>query len=639
MGMIPVTIRPLPDEMFYSWMRRMMKVNELSEDVFVQAYAGGSERNDYISLDGRRNLVTLYKGIDMYEKLSRLFLETTTYPFEALWMSVGEQGRYINSVFIEQDALNPKLSYLSRDIRICPDCVKEDTEVYGEPYLHRSHHLNGVSVCHRHGKTLLRRKFKSGFRYDYDLNGFEETQISTNDESQRAYARYANALLNARIISDSSMAKSVLFEVLRKKGYSAKTGYESFIEELRAWKYSSLIDFDVDRFLKVKAVSMTYVSAKQIMSLLMFLYPEPEELVAKLRTDTEGIIDVICDICGTAYCTTQYSKRIGYGCPSCDSKKNIQDRFRQYISNIDDSYVPKEDFISLDAPVEMRHKTCGKDIKIRPRGFIFEGTRCLCESTVTKAVAQKNIERHKGYRLIDFTSTNAPVTIYSKSCGHTFTCNYHKFLNFPGCRQCNRLLGKTDMTARSFKGRVKALVGDEYTVLSDFAGQGTKVTIRHNICGMEQDYKPTHFISDGQRCRYCLRMNKEWNDWFKLLREYKKEYGTCSIAKRAVYKGRALGLWVERQRQYKDRLSRYQVERLDEVGFDWDPLETEWSRRYEQYKRYISETGSPYIARRRDFEGEHLGAWIQSQKLRFKEGKLSSERYNKLIRLNPEIFK
>ena len=31
------------------------------------------------------------------------------------------------------------------------------------------------------------------------------------------------------------------------------------------------------------------------------------------------------------------------------------------------------------------------------------------------------------------------------------------------------------------------------------------------------------------------------------------------------------------------------VKKLSDIGFDFDPKETEWNRRYEQYLRYIEE--------------------------------------------------
>lgn len=135
-------------------------------------------------------------------------------------------------------------------------------------------------------------------------------------------------------------------------------------------------------------------------------------------------------------------------------------------------------------------------------------------------------------------------------------------------------------------------------------------------------------------------LDEVWSDWYALLISYKKEYGNLAVPKNSFYKGENLGRWCQTTRGYynKGSLSQDRLDKLNEIGFVWDLLDYEWNRRYEQYKRYINKTGSTVIARRTDFEGEHLGAWIHTQKLRYKEGKTSKERRIKLLSLDKHIF-
>ena len=58
------------------------------------------------------------------------------------------------------------------------------------------------------------------------------------------------------------------------------------------------------------------------------------------------------------------------------------------------------------------------------------------------------------------------------------------------------------MTTELYTERVYDLVGDDYTVLSEFVDQRTKIAIKHNKCGGIQEYKPSAFL-DGQRCNAC----------------------------------------------------------------------------------------------------------------------------------------
>lgn len=138
----------------------------------------------------------------------------------------------------------------------------------------------------------------------------------------------------------------------------------------------------------------------------------------------------------------------------------------------------------------------------------------------------------------------------------------------------------------------------------------------------------------------AVPMDEAWNQWFSLLLSYKSEFGNLAVSKKCIYKGLNLGRWCLTTRKYynKHTLTEDKINRLNEIGFVWDLLEYEWNRRYEQYKRYVVETASPSIARRTDYEGEHLGAWISTQKLNYQKGKMSQDRKDKLLALNKHIF-
>lgn len=98
----------------------------------------------------------------------------------------------------------------------------------------------------------------------------------------------------------------------------------------------------------------------------------------------------------------------------------------------------------------------------------------------------------------------------------------------------------------------------------------------------------------GARCPLCNSVFVEqWERMYALLLDYKAEHGNISIPKRAVYKGEKLGLWCQHQRDNyncnKRTMTPERVKKLSDIGFDFDPKETEWNRRYEQYLRYIEE--------------------------------------------------
>jgi hypothetical protein len=67
---------------------------------------------------------------------------------------------------------------------------------------------------------------------------------------------------------------------------------------------------------------------------------------------------------------------------------------------------------------------------------------------------------------------------------------------------------KRKKTPEEFREEIKQLVGDEYTVLSDYEGCKKNVTMRHNTCGNIYEVRPDNFISKGYRCKKCRKRQK-----------------------------------------------------------------------------------------------------------------------------------
>lgn len=58
-------------------------------------------------------------------------------------------------------------------------------------------------------------------------------------------------------------------------------------------------------------------------------------------------------------------------------------------------------------------------------------------------------------------------------------------------------------THEEFINEVKNLVGNDYTVLSNYTKNNEKIKFQHNKCGNIFEMKPTNFLSNGQRCPKC----------------------------------------------------------------------------------------------------------------------------------------
>ncbi|KZL93245.1 TnsD family Tn7-like transposition protein [Clostridium magnum] len=164
--MFNIVLEPYPDEIFYSWIARLCKINlssnnlNLSSEMFGKSYINPSilyptNLNSFISHPA---IQSIYKK----ETVGVLIKEHTLVPFFTFFMRNedintlykairGELRIKIDNLLgISKDASN------TREIRFCDECVEEDKLKYGESYIHRFHQIPGNHVCLRHMKMLNR---------------------------------------------------------------------------------------------------------------------------------------------------------------------------------------------------------------------------------------------------------------------------------------------------------------------------------------------------------------------------------------------------------------------------------------------------------------------------------------------------
>jgi len=98
--------------------------------------------------------------------------------------------------------------------------------------------------------------------------------------------------------------------------------------------------------------------------------------------------------------------------------------------------------------------------------------------------------------------------------------------------------------------------------------------------------------------------------------QFKQCEGHCRVPDIFELDGFRLGRWVSRQRKNKDRLTSKQLEKLDSLGFIWDPLTEAWEegfRKLQQFKKAEGHCRVPAILK---LEGFSIGNWVQVQRRR-----------------------
>lgn len=353
MPMIPIVEKPLPDELLSSWVYRLSKKNGLNCNRFAEAYLNEKVKNPSQLVDIRYGYSSFYKNIYTKQSLKDLYLQTTTYQFESLWMTKGQQARYINNVFRPYDELNTAVNHMIKYVKICPECFKQDKVTYGTAYLHRMHQLSGVKICIIHKVKLVEYTNRVIGSTENFFDVCRPISADASETSLYKYAWYADSLLENNVESSMENIKAIVRDKIKDHG-------SSVIPEIMNWEYSDLIRFNVSKFMTVKLVNIQYVRAEEIIPILMYLFPDVNEFIDKLKSSEPSIIERTCPVCDETYCTTEYAEKIGFGCPRCDGKLRIQDRYEFYINNLLPDYKIEGPFKGLDNKAQFYHNRCGK---------------------------------------------------------------------------------------------------------------------------------------------------------------------------------------------------------------------------------------------------------------------------------------
>ena len=130
--------------------------------------------------------------------------------------------------------------------------------------------------------------------------------------------------------------------------------------------------------------------------------------------------------------------------------------------------------------------------------------------------------------------------------------------------------------------------------------------------------------------------HSHWQENFLMLEAFKKEHGHCRVPQ--DYKAnKKLGAWVNTQRVFyaKNKLSRERIDKLEALGFAWDPFESDWQEMYSALESFWREHGHCRVPRGHEAFLK-LRRWIMSQRYFYAKNKIAEERIKKLESLGFE---
>ena len=127
--------------------------------------------------------------------------------------------------------------------------------------------------------------------------------------------------------------------------------------------------------------------------------------------------------------------------------------------------------------------------------------------------------------------------------------------------------------------------------------------------------------------------SRNWMKGFAFARKYYESFGDLLISHDYCVDDMKLGIWISTQREkYSEgALTVQQIQMLESIGMCWDRNEDKWNRSFLYVKEYSVSTGDiNYMPVGYCVEGINLYSWIATQRSRYKQGKLSAERIQKL---------
>lgn len=155
------------NELLYSGIARYSELSgNLShihtiEDVF-------SDRNAVATVALPSRIKSLVENLIEYdETVAKDIIENHTllnfygaFRTDELYLAIEQEMIHTSGIGIHMKlGLVSSSTQLERYLKYCPVCVKEEVEIYGEPFWHREHQVFGAKVCHLHRVILLHSEF------------------------------------------------------------------------------------------------------------------------------------------------------------------------------------------------------------------------------------------------------------------------------------------------------------------------------------------------------------------------------------------------------------------------------------------------------------------------------------------------
>lgn len=510
---LPITIPLFEDETLYSWLFRLYKANlypkrKTLEEDFMQSQ---TTHTDGYGLTRPLFLATPFK-----DKQVALYNKHSLYPFFAPFSSTKKQERVLSIQRLGFEKGSPISSLRSEatEIRVCPECLQEDYTIY----LHRSHQLPGVTVCHKHGcKLLVHAKHYAGEEME-NLSPCFVPDYNTSD-LERKFAIFQRDFMEASFDMDKEDLLNILKVRLKGLNLTNKEDAKNFLQE-RGVEVKDRLLGNLVRYPEL--LSQAFIQEhlfyffedigvfKEYYKNLVTKEPD-KKLMKKLKKEgytllspyKKSIMEVRHEDCGHSFLITEHGLQVGLRCPECQNLSSQEHYQLLFDSHAQGEFELLSPFVNCLKKVRIKHQ-CGEVFESFPTDFYYQERGCpVCLSRLDLNAAQKKVDAvDPTYKVLNYRSLESHSTFLHTVCGHQIERRFSDFLRKKmSCPECKRL--EAEARAPEYIAKVRELVGDEYEVVSTYRSDRQPIFITHKTCGLTQSYQRASYFLKGQRCNLC----------------------------------------------------------------------------------------------------------------------------------------
>jgi len=198
-------------------------------------------------------------------------------------------------------------------------------------------------------------------------------------------------------------------------------------------------------------------------------------------------------------------------------RKLTQEEFEERVKRVHDgSIIVLSKYINNKSKVYLKDTRCGHKWWAPAGNCYLNGSGCpICgakkHGNPLKSTAQVKKElddcTNGEYTMLSsYRGTHKDIVLLHHKCGYHWKTRLSSVIS--GGQKCPNCSHHRKLTIEDFKQQVLDAIGPEYTVLSEYKNNKTKVKMRHEVCGTEYEVQPHKVTCQNSRCPKCFGKSK-----------------------------------------------------------------------------------------------------------------------------------